>query len=94
MSEPCHAARTGEGYWTCDIPGGCVDCRALAAEIGDTVSIIITRDNQESDVLYVLPDGTCFVTPDGEGRIYYDTEDEALADRDVDRTVHVDSVED
>lgn len=31
----CHAARTGEGYWTCDVPGGCVDCRALAAEIDD-----------------------------------------------------------
>lgn len=33
----CHAARTGEGYWTCDVPGGCTDCRALAAELGDTL---------------------------------------------------------
>lgn len=32
----CHAARTGAGYWTCDVRGGCSDCRALAREIGDT----------------------------------------------------------
>jgi hypothetical protein len=31
----CYAARTGEGYWTCDVPGGCTDCRALARELGD-----------------------------------------------------------
>jgi hypothetical protein len=31
----CQAARTGAGYWTCDTPGGCPDCRALAAELGD-----------------------------------------------------------
>lgn len=33
--QPCHAARTGNGYWTCDHPGGCTDCRALAAEADD-----------------------------------------------------------
>lgn len=37
--EGCHAARTGEGYWTCDVPGGCSDCRALAREIDDTDQI-------------------------------------------------------
>lgn len=31
----CSAARTGEGYWTCDQPGGCDDCRRLAVEIDD-----------------------------------------------------------
>lgn len=40
----------------------------------------ITRDNQVPDVIYVLPDGTAFVTPDGLGRYWYDTEDEAVAD--------------
>lgn len=28
----CYAARTGEGYWTCDVPGYCTDCAALADE--------------------------------------------------------------
>jgi hypothetical protein len=32
----CYAARTGEGYWTCDVEGRCVDCRSLAAELIDT----------------------------------------------------------
>lgn len=34
-----HAARTGEGYWTCDVPGGCADCRDLASEIDDDEQI-------------------------------------------------------
>ena len=38
----------------------------------------ITRFNQQLDVLYVLPDGSCFYTPDGEGRVWFDTEDEGL----------------
>lgn len=32
---PCRAARTGEGYWTCDVPGGCGDCRHLAVALPD-----------------------------------------------------------
>ena len=32
---------------------------------GDTV----TRETQEPDTLYVNPDGTCWYTPDGIGRI-------------------------
>jgi hypothetical protein len=36
----CHAARASEGYWTCDVPGGCSDCRALAREIDDTEQIV------------------------------------------------------
>lgn len=31
----CSAARTGDGYWTCDVPGGCPDCRTLALELND-----------------------------------------------------------
>lgn len=54
--------------------------------------LIIDRDNQEADVLYVLPDGTAFVTPDGVGRYWYDDEDEAALDYDVERTVYVDGV--
>lgn len=48
----CHAARTGEGYWTCDVPGGCADCRALAAEIDDTEQIAAwdaERAEQQND---------------------------------------------
>lgn len=35
----CHAARTGEGYWTCDVPGGCPDCRRLAIELDDKATL-------------------------------------------------------
>lgn len=35
----CYAARSGEGYWTCDVPGGCPDCRSLATEINDTAQL-------------------------------------------------------
>ena len=28
-------AGVGNGYWYCDLPGGCPDCRALATEAGD-----------------------------------------------------------
>lgn len=31
----CNAERTGEGYWTCDVPGGCPGCRHLAMMIED-----------------------------------------------------------
>uniref|UniRef100_A0AAU7GZQ5 Uncharacterized protein n=1 Tax=Streptomyces phage Kamino TaxID=3158857 RepID=A0AAU7GZQ5_9CAUD len=41
---------------------------------------MITRENQEVDVIYVLPDGTAFVTPDGAGRYWYDSEEEAVED--------------
>jgi hypothetical protein len=37
----------------------------------------LTRADQEADRLYVLEDGTCFYTVDGEGRDWYDSEDEA-----------------
>ena len=36
---PCNAALSGQGYWTCDVPGGCSDCRSLAREINDTEQI-------------------------------------------------------
>lgn len=55
---------------------------------------IVTRTSQQTDILYLLPDGTCFVTPDGEGRLWYDSQDEATEDVDFDRIVHVDKVQD
>jgi hypothetical protein len=43
----CYAARTREGYWNCDVPGGCTDCRRLAREINDRdvewVEVLPTR---------------------------------------------------
>jgi len=57
---------------------------------------IIDRDNQEPDVLYVLPDGTCFVTPDGMGRYWYDDEEQAESEDEgyafIERTEHIDGV--
>lgn len=35
-TNPCHAATSGDGYWTCDTLGGCADCRQLARELSDT----------------------------------------------------------
>lgn len=31
-ADECSAARTREGYWTCDVPGGCDDCRQIARD--------------------------------------------------------------
>lgn len=31
----------------------------------------ISRETQRADVIYVCPDGSAFVTPDGEGRYWY-----------------------
>ena len=35
----CSAAVSGAGYWTCDVVGGCGDCRHLAVEIQDAEQI-------------------------------------------------------
>lgn len=32
----------------------------------------LTRAQQRLDTIYVCPDGSTFVTPDGEGRFWYD----------------------
>ncbi|WJN62692.1 hypothetical protein [Streptomyces phage phiScoe10] len=54
---------------------------------------VITRENQEADVLYVLPDGTAFVTPDGLGRYWYDSEEEGEEDYAfIERTEYIDGV--
>lgn len=41
---PCNAALSGAGYWTCDVPGGCKDCRALAREIDDQEQLQTWKD--------------------------------------------------
>lgn len=50
----------------------------------------MTRGEQEVDRLYITPDGLAFYTPDGEGRIWYDTEAEAIADTGLDTIVYLD----
>lgn len=34
-TDVCYAERSREGYWTCDVPGGCSECRRLAHEARD-----------------------------------------------------------
>lgn len=49
------------------------------------------RSWQETDVVYVLADGSAFFSPDGEGRIWYDTEEEAMGPNGpgLDKVVHL-----
>lgn len=42
--------------------------------------VLITRATQEPCVIYVLEDGTAFFSPDGEGRIWYESEEKAVAE--------------
>lgn len=34
-TEVCAAAISGQGYWTCDVVGGCDDCRRIARSAND-----------------------------------------------------------
>lgn len=38
---------------------------------------LITRATQEVEVIYELEGGECFLSPDGEGRLWYEDVDEA-----------------
>ena len=38
---------------------------------------VLTRENQEAEVLYLLDDGSAIYCVDGIGRWYYDSEEEA-----------------
>lgn len=40
----------------------------------------LTRDQQRTDRTYRCPDGSAFWTPDCEGRYWYDSTAEAIAD--------------
>lgn len=44
----CHAARTGEGYWTCDQLGGCNDCRYLARAAEDVHRLDAWNDDRRA----------------------------------------------
>jgi hypothetical protein len=51
----CHAARTGEGYWTCDHLGGCRNCRSLARSADDFDQL----DNWDQDATPLDPTSKC-----------------------------------
>lgn len=50
----------------------------------------LTREEQVADTLYIQPDGQAFYTPDGEGRIWYDSDEDALDDVEPAHTVILD----
>lgn len=55
---------------------------------------VLTRDNQEAEVLYLLDDGSAIYCVDGIGRWYYDSEDEAYEQVGEDvETAYADTVE-
>lgn len=39
--------------------------------------LIVTRKNWRTDTIYVEPDGSAFVTPDGVGAYFYDSQEQA-----------------
>jgi hypothetical protein len=53
----------------------------------------MTRAEQVPDTIYVTPDGQAFYTPDGVGRTWYDSDEEAMAEHGDDLTVIVLDVE-
>lgn len=58
--------------------------------------MIVTRKNQRTDTYYVHPEGGVFVTPDGVGRYYYSTLEEAQEQHGFigdDRVVYLDADE-
>lgn len=49
----------------------------------------VTRDSQECDVIYVNSDEVAWFTPDGIGRIFYDSVEEAREDTGIEVTVYL-----
>lgn len=49
-----------------------------------------TYENWDTDMVYVYSDGTVFVSPDGIGRYFYDTVDDAYTDYDGAPIVYLD----
>jgi hypothetical protein len=45
--DECSATKTTMGYWTCDVPGGCSDCRAIAREANDTEQLAVWDAERE-----------------------------------------------
>jgi hypothetical protein len=55
----------------------------------------LTRDQQRTGTVYVLPDGeTSFFTPDGEGRIYFDSLQEARDETGINVVAYLDETPD
>lgn len=50
--------------------------------------LTVTRDTQRLDVIYSCPNGSAFFTPDGEGRIWFDSTTEACDETGID-TIHI-----
>jgi hypothetical protein len=44
------------------------------------MTITITRSTQQVDVIYLVQSGEAFYSPDGEGRVWFDTLEDALAE--------------
>jgi hypothetical protein len=42
--------------------------------------LVVTRKNWRTDTIYVEPDGSAFVTPDGVGAYFYDSQEQAEAE--------------
>lgn len=57
------------------------------------------RANMKMDVLYVLPGAAegkpeqVFYTPDGEGRVFFDTVEKARDETGIDKVIHVSGIE-
>lgn len=49
----------------------------------------ITRKRQGTSYIYIQPDGTCFFSPDGEGRVFFDTVEEAREESGLTRTLRL-----
>lgn len=65
--------RCGRGDYDTDGTISEVDC------IDESLTVV-ARPGLEVDTIYVNPDGSAFFTPDGIGCIFFDTEEEAVAD--------------
>lgn len=49
----------------------------------------MAKRDYQTDTIYVYSDDTVFVTPDGIGRVFYDTEEEAEEETGIDNTVYL-----
>lgn len=49
----------------------------------------ITRKQQGTDIIYIQPDGMVFFSPDGEGRVWYDSVEEAKEATGITRTLRL-----
>lgn len=48
----CSAEISGYGYWTCDVHGGCPDCRRLAYDAQDEMQLALWNAQRSSPHRY------------------------------------------